>query len=535
MSKNRAGYNQLASVPAYLWEVPKDNSHKTKEELVAENQQLSAALSQVQAELAELKRLVFGRKSERFVADEPPAQQLGLFVQHDHEGAGEQTVLQAVQGHSRIKARPKRIKLPDDLPVVAIRIEPHPDEIKGWIKIGEEVTEELDYMPGYLRINRYIRPKYARPKKEQTLGTQGNNIFIAPLPGRVIDKGIPSAGLLAYLMVSKFIDHLPYHRTLQIFKRSKVDIPASTVNGWIAKCAELLEPLYLYHQARMMECDYLMADETRIRVLKSPRRADKKSKAHQGYFWVYYDPGGKQALFIYDPGRGGKYPREHLKSFKGCLQTDGYSVYEAFERKDGVALVACMAHIRRKFEQALDNDKERAMHALTAMQSLYALERKAREEGYSPEQRLSLRLQKAQPVMEKLKAWLLENRDKVLPKSKIGKAINYACNRWKYMERYLKDGKLEIDNNLVENAIRPVAIGRKNYLFAGSPEGAKWAAIIYSLLSSAANCGHNPSEYLKDVLLRLPDQPLNYLDELLPANWVPQKDGMAKGTLLAKL
>ena len=144
MSKNRAGYNQLASVPAYLWEVPKDYSHKTKEELVAENQQLSAALSQVQAELAELKRLVFGRKSERFIADEPPAQQLGLFVQHDHEGAGEKTVLQAVQGHSRIKARPKRIKLPDDLPVVAIRIEPHPDEIKGWAKIGEEVTDELD-------------------------------------------------------------------------------------------------------------------------------------------------------------------------------------------------------------------------------------------------------------------------------------------------------------------------------------------------------------------------------------------------------
>ncbi len=514
--------------------MPKDNSHRTKEELVAENQQLNAALSQVQAELAELKRLVFGRKSERFVADEPPAEQLNLFVQHDHEGAEEKTVLQAVQAHSRVKSKPKRIKLPDDLPVVAVCIEPHPDEIKGWVKIGEEITEELDYMPGYLRINRYIRPRYARPKKEQTPDTEGNNIFIAPLPSRVIDKGIPSAGLLTYLMVSKFIDHLPYHRTLQIFKRSKIDIPASTVNGWIAKCVELLEPLYLYHQARMMECAYLMADETKIRVLKSPHRANKKSKAHQGYFWVYYDPGGKQTLFIYDPGRAGKYPREHLRSFKGYLQTDGYSVYEAFEQKDGVNLVACMAHIRRKFEHALDNDKERATHVLKAMQSLYAIERKAREEGYNPEQRLTLRLQKAQPIMDELKAWLLENRDKVLPKSKIGEAINYACNRWKYMERYLEDGKLEIDNNLVENAIRPVAIGRKNYLFAGSPEGAKWAAIIYSLLSSAANCGHNPSEYLKDVLLRLPDQPLNYMDELLPVNWAPQQDGMAKGTLLAK-
>jgi len=525
--------------------VSQEHSHITKEELVAENLRLKA-------ELAELKRLVFGRKSERFVAEEPPAEQLNLFFQHDHQGSEEKTVLQAIKAHSRVKGKPKRIKLPDDLPVFAIQVEPHPDDIKGWVKIGEEITEELDYQPGYLRINRYIRPKYARPKKEQTPKTEGNNIVIAALPSRVIDKGIPSAGLLTYLMVSKFVDHLPYHRILQIFKRSKVDIPASTVNGWIAKCVELLEPLYLYHRARLMECDYLMADslprtqlaphtqcrgsvgETKIRVLKSPQRAKKKSKAHQGYFWVYYGRGGKQTQFIYDPGRGGKYPRDHLRNYQGYLQTDGYSVYEAFDQKDGVTLVACMAHIRRKFEQALDNDRERAAHVLTAMQRLYAIERLAREKDYDPEQRLALRQKEARPVMDQLKAWLLENKDKVLPKSKIGEAVNYALNRWKYMERYLDDGVLEIDNNLVENAIRPVAIGRKNYLFAGSPQGAKWAAIIYSLLASAANCGHNPSEYLKDVLMRLPDQPMNYLDELLPVNWKPQTDGMAKGTWLKR-
>lgn len=426
------------------------------------------------------------------------------------------------------------MKLPDGLPVVEVRINPHPDEIKGWVKIGEEITEELDYVPGYLRINRYIRPKYARPKSEQNADTEGKDIFIAPLPSRVIDKGIPSAGLLAYILVSKFIGHLPYHRIIQIFKRAGMDIPASTVNGWVAKCVELLRVLYLYHKARMMECDYLMADETKIRVLKSPNRANKKTKAHQGYFWVYYGPGGKQNLFVYGPGRGGKYPREHLDGFKGHLQTDGYSVYDAFGRTEKITLVGCMAHIRRKFEKALDNDKQRATHVLTTMQGLYAIERKAREEGYSHEQRRTLRQEEARPVMDGLKAWLLENQDQVLPKDSIGEAITYACNRWKYMERYLEDGKLEIDNNLVENAIRPVAIGRKDYLFAGSPEGAEWAAIIYTLLSSAANCGHNPSEYLRDILLRLPDQPLNYLDELLPLNWAPQQDGMAKGTLLAK-
>ena len=161
--------------------------------------------------------------------------------------------------------------------------------------------------------------------------------------------------------------------------------------AWVAKCVELLRVLYLYHKARMMERDYLMADETKIKVLKSPNRANKKTKAHQGYFWVYYDPGGNQTLFIYDPGRAGKYPREHLNGFKGHLQTDGYKVYDAFDKQEDITLVGCMAHIRRKFEKALDNDKQRATHVLTAMQGLYAIERKAREEGYSHEQRLALR------------------------------------------------------------------------------------------------------------------------------------------------
>jgi hypothetical protein len=305
-------------------------------------------------------------------------------------------------------------------------------------------------------------------------------------------------------------------------------ISASRVNGWVSRCAALLEVLYRWHLLRLMGKDYLMADETAIRVLGG----SKKGSSHRGYFWVYYDPGGKQAGFVYDPGRSGKYPREHLKNFKGHLQTDGYKVYDAFGQNGSpITLVGCMAHARRKFEQALDNDPGRANYALEVLQQLYAIERKAMEGDYSPEQRLGLRQEFAAPIMEGLKTWLLGNRGKVLPKSKIGTAVQYALNRWKYIERYLEDGKLEIDNNLVENAIRPVAIGRKNYLFAGSPEGARWAAIIYSLVSSAANCGHNPLEYFKDVLQRLPDQPLTFLDELLPANWKPLEEGMTKITV----
>lgn len=479
-------------------------------------------IQSLQDELQELKRLIFGRKSERFVPPQQvPAEQLDLFIEHPHAGTQEKTVQQAVPGHGRSKGQPRREKLPSDkLPVVEVVLEMPPELVEGWTKIGEDITEELDFVPGKFRIIRYIRPRYARPAAEQQQGPEAPNILIAPLPTRAIEKGIPSAGLLAHILISKFLDHLPYYRQVKMFERIGVKIPPSTINGWVARCVSLLEVLYGRHKLRVMEKNYLMADETKIQVLDDA----KKGKSHTGYFWVYYDPGGKQGLFVYDPGRGGKYPREHLKNFRGWLQTDGYSVYEAFENTVlERQLAACMAHVRRKFEHALDNDAERAGHVLKLIQQLYAVERTAREQDLDAPQRLALRQQHARPVMQELQAWLVANKDQVLPKSKIGQAVQYALNRWKYAKRYLDDGQLEIDNNLVENAIRPVALGRKNYLFAGSHEGAKWAAVLYSLISSAANCGHNPYEYLRDVLQRLPDQPLSCLDELLPPNWVPVK------------
>ncbi len=522
-----------------------------KEELIALLEKQEAAISQQEAaisqqvgalaekdtkierlndELKELKRLYFGRKSERFVNQSPDdPNQLSLFVQHPHEDTTEQTVKEVVVGsykRDKRKGKPKRMKLPDHLPVVEVIIEPEPELVEGWIKIGEEVTEELDITPAQFRIIRYIRPKYARPKAEQDKDPDGVNIIVAPLPTRVIPKGIPSAGLLAYILISKFIDHLPYHRQIQIFKRIGMKISATTINGWVAKTVSLLKLLCQEHEKQLMAKDYLMADETTIKVLDGKT----KGKSSIGYFWVYYDPGGKCVVFKYDPGRGGKYPREHLKHFRGSLQTDGYKVYEYFDSVAlGILLLGCMAHVRRKFEHALENDRSIAERVLHLMQQLYAIEEIARQEAYDAEQRLALRQKDAAPIMAELHQYLEQQKDQVLPKSKIGEAISYALSRWKYIERYLEDGKVENDNNLVENAIRPVAIGRKNYLFAGSEEGARWAATIYSLVASAANCGHNPFEYLKDVLQRLPDQPLSCLDELLPMNWKPLEQGMARG------
>ena len=340
------------------------------------------------------------------------------------------------------------------------------------------------------------------------------------MPNRVIDRGIPSIRLPAYIIMSKFVDHLPYYRQIQMFKRIEVILKSNTINGWIAKTCVLLKPFYDAFYKHQFIKNYLQADESTVKVLKIKKNG-KNGKAHTGYYWVYYDPIDHHVLFIFDPGRGRKYAAERLKDFKGPLQTDGLSVYDAFDKLEYIKLIACMAHIRRKFVEALANDKKRAEPILLLIQQLYEIEDYAREKKYTHRQRLKLRQEKAVPIMKKLKQELdkLHNDPQVLTSSAIGKAVRYALGRWKYQQRYLHDGKLEIDNNLVENAIRPLALGRKNRLFAGSEQGAKWGAIIYTLVGSALRHGHNPLDYLTDVLRRLPDTKMNQLHTLFPMNW----------------
>jgi hypothetical protein len=263
----------------------------------------------------------------------------------------------------------------------------------------------------------------------------------------------------------------------------------------------------------------VQADETPIPVLDK----QKKGETHRGYHWVYHGVESKLVLFDYREGRGREGPLKLLKSYQGYLQTDGYSVYEQLESREDIVLVGCMAHARRYFEHALENDRARAEKVLLYMQELYAIEREAREKNLSAEDRYALRRAKALPVMEQLENWLLTERLQVLPKSAIGKAIFYLILRFNKIAMYLEDGRLEIDNNLVANAIRPVALGRKNYLFAGSHAGAKRAAIVYSLLGSCQKLGINPYDYLLDVLQRLPWQPVNRLTQLLPPYWHDQQ------------
>ncbi len=315
--------------------------------------------------------------------------------------------------------------------------------------------------------------------------------------------------------MEKFVDHLPIYRQIERFKREGVKIPASTIDSWITQTADLITPLYNQLKKLVLNQGYLQVDETPIKVLD---HKNKKGKTHQGDHWVYNAPLQNAVFYDYQQGRGREGPMKLLENFKGYLQTDGYSVYDWFAKQPGVTHVACMAHARRKFEQALAYDSEKAGAVMQKIQGLYAIERQAREMGLTTVKRKELRLDQSLPLMNQLGKLIAEMNKTAVPKSPMGVALNYAIQRWDNLLNYLYDGSLEIDNNWVENAIRPNALGRKNYLFAGSHEDAKRAAMFYSFFGTCKKNNVNPYEWLKKVLTFIPDYPANKLSELLPQN-----------------
>jgi transposase len=476
----------------------------TKDDLITE-------VITLKTELAQLKRMIFGSKSERFLPAIEGQEQL-LF--NDIESV-ELDVKQEEINYIRIKATVKtkkhqgRLPLPKHLPRVECVLEPT-ENTEGLVCIGKEITEELEYTPGKFFVNQYIRPKYV--KKDNESNNNNNKIIIAELPTRPIDKGIAGPGLLASILIEKYVDHLPLHRQLQRFKRENIHIPASTIGDWVKYSADLLAPLYDTLKKQVQASSYLMADETPIKVLDK----DHDNGIQQGYYWVYRDVEHKQIIFDYQDTRGSSAPVHMLKNYKGFLQTDGYGVYDKYDKQDDVTLMHCMAHARRYFEKALDNDKTRAEYVLQKIQLLYTIERTAREQNYSYQQRLQERQTISLPILLEIQQWLKDNVIQVTPQSPIGKAIGYALTRWDKLCIYAHNGQLEIDNNPVENAIRPVALGRKNYLFAGSHEAAQRAAIIYSLVATCKANNIEPYAWLKNTLTIINDCRANKLHQLLP-------------------
>ena len=458
-------------------------------------------------QLKEMKRLVFGAKKERFVP--PDSSQLSLF-KLDYEKT-EKPVKKEKINYTRTKPEPKkkkplRAELPSHLPRKEEVIEPK-DIPSGAKKIGETITEILEYEPANIYVKRYIRPKYiVDSNDEQT------NISIAELPSLPIPRGNAGPGLLSYLITSKYVDHLPFYRQVQMLKRQGAEIAESTIGSWFNATCKLMLPLYEEIKKQIIATDYLMADETPIPVLTK----DKPGATHKGYLWVYYCPEKRLVLFDYKKSRARDGPEEFLKNFSGYLQTDGYKAYENLKTTSKVTHLACMAHARRKFEHALDNDPHRAEQALLMFQDLYFIERNAREQSLDFDQVKEFRREKALPVLNKMKDWLDKNHASNPPMNNISKAISYTLNLWPRLTKYVEDGRFYIDNNLVENSIRPVALGRKNYLFAGSHDSAINSAMIYSFLGTCKIKNIEPYAWLKDTLTALPDHPANRLSELLP-------------------
>lgn len=485
------------------------------QDLLLENKTLQEKLVRSESEitylkfqLEELRRVVFGAKSERFVSHEIPGQLSFEIEKECPKQAEQETVF--VDAHDRKKKKkkenhPVRQCFPAHIHREETKIYPEGyDENSLEKPIGEEVTEILEEIPGKFFVKRIIRYKFANKETD--------GVVIGQLPSRPIEKGLFGELLLTRILIDKYCDHLPMYRQQQRFHRAGIKLAYSTLVDVPRQVCKLFVPLYQELKRQALSGNYLQADETPHPVLS-------KEKTHQGYLWVYRSVPERLVLFDYRPGRGSEGPKEILKTFKGFIQSDGYAVYDYFDRHPDITVTGCMAHARRYFEKALDNDGKRAEYFMRHVQQLYEVERIIRDEIKTGKEIIELRTQKSLPVLNHLQQWLEENINQVTPASPIGKAITYALARWKKLIAYTAEPFLQIDNNLVENAIRPTVIGRKNYLFSGSDDGAKRTAMIYSFTGSCKMNGINPEKWLADVLVKIPDTKASQLFKLLPNYW----------------
>ena len=462
--------------------------------------------------------MIFGSRAEKFVAPNTSG-----FVQAElfpEEKLAERRLVktQLVKQHEKNQTKlnithPGRNPLPDNLRREVIRLEPIED-VSGLQPVGTEVSEILEYHPGELYVKRFERTEYIRPSED---GLNAKRL-IAPLPAMPLPRAIAGASLLTHLLVSKFVDHIPLHRQLGIFKRQNVSISYSTVAGWIKEGMGVVKRVYDVHCRQVLQTNYLNVDETTIKVLDK----DKKQATHRGYYWVYYNTQQKLVLFDYQPGRGAVYPHAMLHNFKGYLQTDAYDGYDAFDKIEGIITLNCWAHARRKFYEAKDYDSANAEAVLDHIQRLYKNEQHGRDENFAPEQMKAYRQTHSVPILEELHLLLKDLLVKTLPQSPLGKAIAYSLRRWAKLCVYTTNGILQIDNNLVENAIRPVALGRKNYLFAGSHERAQDAAMLYSLFATCRLHNINPEQWLTNLFEKINTTKKEELYLLLPQNYEPQ-------------
>ena len=493
---------------------------------IEKHKELEAKYEMLPFQLEQLKRLVYGTKSERFISEHSP-EQLQLFSPPTEESGPTIPVAAHEKRRTLTKKKPTRLPLPEHLERREVVIEPAQDT-QGMHKISEERTEILMYTPAELYVKVLVRPYYKAKANSTSLAEEeSTKIYIASMPSRFIEKCVADETLLAAIIVDKYVDHLPLYRTIGRLNRLGVSIPKSTMCGWLAQSADQLLPLYKKLVELVLMVTYLMIDETRIEVqVKKPparRKKPKKGKTHRGFYWGYLAVEQQLLFFDYSSSRTATNPMAHLQQYTGTIQTDAYEVYDQVNKAyPDLTHYHCLNHGRREFEKALANDQQLASHAMQEFQILYDIERQAKEQNWSVENRFQARQEKAKPVLEALYIWMEEQSPKTLPKSPIGKAMGYMLKRKKTMMHYLTDGRLNIDTNPIENAIRPIAVGRKNYLFAGSHEAAQRGAMFYSFFACCRMQEVDPLDWLTDVMQRLPNHPINRIEELLPHLWKSQ-------------
>lgn len=489
-------------------------------QLTRQNEQLQNKLDELLAQVAWLNRQLFGRKSEKLSRLDP--NQLSLFEQPvqslEPEPLEETVVEQTTTPMVTKKKERQNRKLLEGPPVVEVVIEPQDLDLTKYKRIGEEHTRTLEFEPGKLYVKEIIRPKYGLKDNTALPQEYQDGIVIADLPLLPIYKGLPGASLLAEILLQKYEYHVPFYRQIREFHHLGLKIPENTLHGWFKPACELLKPLYDELKKQVLAVDYIQVDETTLPIINK-----QSHKAVREYLWMVRAVTSGLVFFHYDDGsRSQETARNLLEPFKGYLQSDGYAAYNVFEGKERVCLVGCLVHIRRHYETAKEENKSQAKYVLAKIQELYRIEQAADIQGISPEMRMSKRQKQALPILDELEQWMETTYPKVLPKSQMGQAIAYAYTLWPRMRNYLKDGKLKIDNNLAENAIRPIALSRKNFLFCGNHEAAENTDVICSLLASCKASQVNPREWLTEIIAWLPYYTRDKgkdLKELLPNYW----------------